>query len=48
MYKGDYPGVCSISERKKYLANCPDPDAILGMMQYAGWSVQSVCLRNLL
>jgi len=35
MNKGDYPGVCSIEERKKYLANCPDPDAIIGMMQYA-------------
>jgi hypothetical protein len=32
--KGDYPGVCKFSERKKYLANCPDPDAILGMMRY--------------
>jgi hypothetical protein len=29
--KGDYPGVCKYSERKKYLANCPDPDLILGM-----------------
>ncbi len=33
-YKGDYRGVCKYSERKKYLANCPDPDLILGMMQY--------------
>jgi very-short-patch-repair endonuclease len=33
--KGDYPGVCKFSEREKYLANCPDPDLILGMMQYA-------------
>ena len=33
--KGDYPGVCKFSERKKYLANCPDPDLLLGMMQYA-------------
>ncbi len=32
--KGDYPGVCKFSERKKYLANCPDPDGVLGMMQY--------------
>lgn len=30
-YKGDYPGVCKFSERKKYLANCPDPDLILNM-----------------
>jgi murein DD-endopeptidase MepM/ murein hydrolase activator NlpD len=33
-YKGDYPGVCKFSEQKKYLANCPDPDLILNMMQY--------------
>lgn len=31
-YKGDYPGVCKISERKKYLGNCPDPNLILKMM----------------
>lgn len=30
-YKGDYPGVCKFSERKKYLANCPDPNLILDM-----------------
>lgn len=35
-HKGDYPGVCKYSERKKYLDNCPDPDLILNMMQYAG------------
>ena len=33
--KGDYPGVCKLSEREKYLENCPDPDLILGMMGYA-------------
>lgn len=33
--KGDYPGVCKYSEREKYLSNCPDPDVILQMMQYA-------------
>jgi len=33
--KGDYPGVCKYSEREKYLSNCPDPDLILQMMQYA-------------
>ena len=32
LHKGDYPGVCSISERKKYLHNCPDADLILNMM----------------
>jgi murein DD-endopeptidase MepM/ murein hydrolase activator NlpD len=30
--EGDYPGVCSISEREKYLANCPDADLILNML----------------
>jgi len=33
--KGDYPGVCKYSEWQKYLHNCPDPDLILQMMQYA-------------
>lgn len=32
--KGDYPGVCTLAESKAYLANCPDPDLILNMMQY--------------
>lgn len=32
--KGDYPGVCTVKERKKYLANCPDPEAILGLSQF--------------
>lgn len=27
--KGDYPGVCRFTERKKYLANCPNPNLIL-------------------
>ena len=35
-WKGDYPGVCKYSEREAYLANCPDPDLMLGMMKYAG------------
>ncbi len=35
MNKGDYPGVCSYGEKDKYLKNCPDPDLILNMMQYA-------------
>ncbi len=34
LYKGDYPGVCSEKEREKYLANCPDPNLILNLMQY--------------
>jgi peptidoglycan LD-endopeptidase LytH len=33
--KGDYPGVCTISEREKYLSNCPNADLILNMMNYA-------------
>jgi peptidoglycan LD-endopeptidase LytH len=33
--KGDYPGVCKYSERESYLSNCPDPDLILQMMQFA-------------
>ncbi len=33
--KGDYPGVCKFSEREQYLRNCPNPDLILQMMQYA-------------
>ena len=31
---GDYPGVCTLAEREKYLANCPDPDLIVQMMKY--------------
>jgi len=34
-WKGDYPGVCKYSEGDIYLNNCPDPDLILGMMDYA-------------
>jgi peptidoglycan LD-endopeptidase LytH len=33
--EGDYPGVCSFSEKDKYLSNCPDPDLILNMMPHA-------------
>jgi murein DD-endopeptidase MepM/ murein hydrolase activator NlpD len=32
--KGDYPGVCRFSEREKYLENCPDPNLVLGMMNF--------------
>jgi murein DD-endopeptidase MepM/ murein hydrolase activator NlpD len=32
--KGDYPGVCKLSERETYLLNCPDADLILNMMKY--------------
>ena len=27
--KGDYPGVCRVSEREKYLANSPDPSMLI-------------------
>lgn len=32
--EGDYPGVCALSEKEEYLANCPDADLILNMMKY--------------
>jgi peptidoglycan LD-endopeptidase LytH len=35
LYRGDYPGVCRYSEKDQYLANCPDPDLLLGMRAYA-------------
>ena len=35
MKEGDYPGVCKISEKEKYLLNCPDADLILNMMKFA-------------
>lgn len=31
--EGDYPGVCSIKEREKYLYNCPDANLILNMIK---------------
>ena len=37
--KGDYPGVCKFSEKESYLANSPNPDLILQMMQYAKGSL---------
>jgi murein DD-endopeptidase MepM/ murein hydrolase activator NlpD len=33
-WKGDYPGVCKISERDQWLQNSPDPDLILQMNRY--------------
>ena len=32
---GDYPGVCAESKRAHYLSNCPDPDILLRLLQYA-------------
>ena len=34
--EGDFPGVCTKSEKEKYLLNCPNPDWILNMMQLVG------------
>lgn len=33
-FRGDYPGVCKLSESERYLENSPDPDLILGMRQF--------------
>jgi murein DD-endopeptidase MepM/ murein hydrolase activator NlpD len=33
-WKGDYPGVCKLSEKENWLANCPDPEIILQWRQY--------------
>ncbi len=33
-WKGDYPGVCKLSEKGAYLFNSPDPDLILQMDQF--------------
>ncbi len=27
--EGDYPGMCSVADAKRYLANCPDPNLII-------------------
>jgi peptidoglycan LD-endopeptidase LytH len=32
--KGDFPGVCKLSEQEEYLSNCPDADLILNMLKY--------------
>lgn len=32
--KGDYPGVCKLSESGAYLKNCPDADLILNLNRY--------------
>jgi murein DD-endopeptidase MepM/ murein hydrolase activator NlpD len=33
--EGDYPGVCRVSERDRYEANCPDPDGVLDLLKHA-------------
>jgi len=32
--QGDYPGVCRFSERERWLANSPDPELLLRLMQW--------------
>ncbi len=34
LLEGDFPGVCAVNEREKYLHNCPNPDLILNLMRY--------------
>lgn len=36
--KGDYPGVCALSERETYLRNSPDPGLLLNLPQHAEMS----------
>ncbi|MEO6136251.1 MAG: peptidoglycan DD-metalloendopeptidase family protein [Ginsengibacter sp.] len=33
-FEGDYPGVCKLSEREKFLQNCPDPDCVLELNKF--------------
>jgi murein DD-endopeptidase MepM/ murein hydrolase activator NlpD len=33
-FRGDYPGVCRVSEKTKWLSNSPDPDVILQMNKH--------------
>lgn len=33
-WKGDYPGVCSETEKEKYFSNCPDPDYLLNLNRW--------------
>ncbi|RYY12697.1 MAG: peptidase M23 [Chitinophagaceae bacterium] len=35
-FRGDYPGVCKLSEKSKWLSNSPDPDVILQMNKFLG------------
>lgn len=38
--KGDYPGVCKLSEKEIWLANSPDPELILQLNQYIDTNLQ--------
>ena len=29
--RGDFPGVCSLPDREKFLAICPNPNTLLGI-----------------
>ena len=33
-WKGDYPGVCAVEEKEKWLNNSPDPDIILQLNKF--------------
>ncbi len=33
-YRGDYTGVCALSDQEKYASNCPNPDLILQLNQF--------------
>ncbi len=33
-WKGDYPGVCALSQKEQWLSNSPDPDTILQLNQF--------------
>ncbi len=33
-YRGDFPGVCRVSERDQWLARCPDPTPALGVQHW--------------
>ncbi len=33
-YRGDYPGVCAISERENWLANSPDPELLANFSRF--------------
>jgi hypothetical protein len=30
-FRGDFPGVCSLAEREKFLALCPNPNTLLNI-----------------
>lgn len=34
VYQGDFPGVCSKTEKERQLENCPDPEFMLGLKRW--------------